>query len=477
MTMAPSVAELLAALPKEVRDDDVSRGEREELEKMFADLARRPMPVGPLRRLWSLGGLQAQITLGYLAHWARSWFGDADRRQRDLLETHLRSALKLLYTMGYLRGAVMKVGQTLANYPDIVPDEFVATLEKLHFEAPPMHFSLLREMVHNELVGDPEEVFASIEKEAFAAASLGQVHRAVLRSGERVAVKIQYPGIARTLRSDFRLLDTLMAPLRSTSDLESLKAQFEDVRRSLEVETDYEKEAEFQRTARALFTEDDGVVVPRTHDLYCTRRVLTMDHVPGVHIHEFLAGNPSQQQRNAFAEKMWLAWYRLYYSGRMSYIDWHPGNFLFLDDGRLGLIDFGCMQRYNDVEWDWMRKAERPLATGLPDDIRAFVREWCQIADNPAERDRLRLSEQFTEWCWRPRLREGSFDFGDEAELRRGFEMHMQIARGRYFRGLPCSMYIVRKELGMRAMLYRLGARIDITPIAERECSATGWQG
>ena len=106
--------------------------------------------------------------------------------------------------MGYLRGAVMKVGQALANFPDILPDQFVDTLERLNFQAPPMHFALLREQIRNELGRDPEEAFAAFDTRAFAAASLGQVHHAVSSGGESLAVKIQYPGIARAIRSDFR---------------------------------------------------------------------------------------------------------------------------------------------------------------------------------------------------------------------------------------------------------------------------------
>src|SRR5436305_9088101 len=119
----------------------------------------------------------------------------------------------MLAGMGYLRGAVVKVAQALANLPGAVPDEIVATLEYLHFQAPPMHFALLREHVRNELGGDPAEVFASFETRAFAAASLGQVHRARLKSGEEVAVKVQYPGIGTSVRSDFRNLLALMLPL------------------------------------------------------------------------------------------------------------------------------------------------------------------------------------------------------------------------------------------------------------------------
>src|SRR5258708_524215 len=215
--------------------------------------------------------------------------------------------------MSYLRGAVMKVGQTLANFPDIVPREFVETLEHLHFDAPPMHWSLLREMAFNELGDDPENLFESFDKRAFAAASLGQVHRARLKGGEEVAVKIQYPGIARSIREDFRNLFLFLLPGRLGKDWENAKDQFENLRTRLECETDYETEAATLARVRPLFREDDGIMVPRVYPQPSTARVLTMDRLGGVHLDEFLAANPSQEQRDEFARKILRAWYRLFF--------------------------------------------------------------------------------------------------------------------------------------------------------------------
>jgi predicted unusual protein kinase regulating ubiquinone biosynthesis (AarF/ABC1/UbiB family) len=206
--------------------------------------------------------------------------------------------------MSYLRGAVMKIGQTVANFPDIVPHSFVDTLEHLHSEAPPMHWSLLREMVHNELGDDPDKLFASFEQRAFAAASLGQVHRARLKSGEEVAVKIQYPGIGRTICEDFRNFFLLLLPGRLGKDWENTKDQFNDLRVRLERETDYEAEAATLTRVRPLFRDADGIVVPRVYPQHSTARVLTMDRLDGVHLDEYLARNPSQEDRNEFARKL-----------------------------------------------------------------------------------------------------------------------------------------------------------------------------
>src|SRR5579872_5105408 len=176
----PTIAELIRALPEET--DPITDSAR--LPEPLAAVSLRPVPVGRVRRLGALATLQARIAAAYLFLWIRGRFKGAGERERLAAEAHWKTALRVLDSMGYLRGAVMKVGQTLANFPDIAPVEFVETLDKLHSDAPPMHWSLLREMVHSELGDDPENLFAAFDKQAFAAASLGQVHRARLKTGE-----------------------------------------------------------------------------------------------------------------------------------------------------------------------------------------------------------------------------------------------------------------------------------------------------
>src|SRR5438552_10641462 len=132
----PSVAALMKALPE---PEEIENRPRETLPPALAELSLRPVPLGRLHRIGILGTLQAKIAAAYLFYWIRGWFKNASQKEQLLAETHWRTAVRLLDSMGYLRGAVMKVGQTLANFPDIAPAQFVETLEHLHFHAPPLH--------------------------------------------------------------------------------------------------------------------------------------------------------------------------------------------------------------------------------------------------------------------------------------------------------------------------------------------------
>lgn len=470
--MALTVPELIAALPEPSADTDAPpspHGIPEEL----ARASRRPVPIGRFQRMTALGTLQAKIAAAYLFHWLRGWFKNAEANQRLLAETHWKTAVRMLDSMGYLRGAVMKIGQTLANFPDIAPREFVDTLERLHFDAPPMHWSLLREMVHNELGDDPENLFASFDKQAFAAASLGQVHGARLNSGDEVAVKIQYPGIARSISSDFRNLMLFLLPARLTRDWEYTKDQFDDLRLRLELETDYELEATHLRKARTLFRDSDGIVIPQVYSQFSTSRVLTMERLEGVHLPEFLARNPSQEERNEVGRKILRAWYRIMYSGRMFYVDIHPGNFLIADDGRVGVIDFGLILPIDGDEWERYRRLDRAMTTGLEEDRIPILKEWSDIRDD--ETDRLRLTDEYAQWCWMCRYRGGDYDFSDEADFRKGIDLITEMIRRRYSRARPNTPSVARCQFAWRSILYQLKAKIDLQAIAEDEVKATGW--
>lgn len=471
--MSPTISELISALP--VPADETAESEQGLPLQPADPLSLRGVPVGRFRRLRMLGTLQAQIGAAYLFHWVRGWFKNADENKRLLAETHWRTAVKLLDSMGYLRGAVMKVGQTLATFPDIAPREFVETLDQLHFDAPPMHWSLLREMVFNELGDDPERLFASFDKRAFAAASLGQVHRARLHTGEEVAVKIQYPGIARTIRDDFRNLFLFLLPSRLTKDWDSTKDQMDDLRRRLEQETDYVQEATLQEKARSLFREDDGIVVPRVFPQFSTSRILTMEYLKGIHLTEYMARGPSQEERNDVTRKILRGWYRMMFAGRLFYADLHPGNLLVLDDGRVAYLDFGFVMPLDDEIWDWMRRSDRPLTTGNREERIAAVKEWSKITDQSDASERVRLTERYADWCWRSRYCGGAYDFGNEADFREGIDLFIEMVRRRYSRAEPCTPVIARCNFGWRSIFYMLKAKFDVREIAEEEVKATGW--
>jgi predicted unusual protein kinase regulating ubiquinone biosynthesis (AarF/ABC1/UbiB family) len=461
----PKLSDLIRALPDET--DEASPIAEERLRAIMAELAGKPAPTSALQRLWTLGGLSAEVALAYLALWMRQWFADADQRARQEMETNLRIALRLFRRLGYMRGAMTKVGQALGSFPDLLPDEIVETLDRLHFEAPPMHFSLLGEVVVNELGSEPEGIFAEFDREPFASASLGQVHRARLRSGEQVAVKIQYPGIARTIAADFRNLTALMLPMRLGSQWESLKGFLEEIRRMLTLEADYRHEAGNLERARPLFSEDDGIVVPRLYAQYSTERVLTTEFLPGKNLGDFMETQPAQEARDALGLGVYRAFLRMAFA-HMSYGDPHVGNYIAMPDGRLGLVDFGCVQNFDAGERELMKLSEAFIEDRK--EFPEFLRRACYFNERDfANEDYVAAMERSVAWFSEPYTAEQPFDFGNPERLRRGLQQHAYLARKRYTKSHPMFVYQARSGYGLATVLYRLGARIDMNRLAGEE--------
>ncbi len=461
-----NVNELLAALPDLDQADAAIELPQGELQRIFADLSMRRPPSTSLHRMWTVGELSVQVALAYGARTVRGWFADAGERERQQLESNLRIALRIFHRLGYLRGALMKAGQLVGSMPNVVPAQIVDTLDRLRFAAPPMHFSLIREVIENDLGRGPEELFLDFEQNAFAAASIGQVHRATLKSGERVAVKIQYPGIARTIDADMRTITGLLTPLRLAFGADFVR-KVEDVNRMLNQEADYKLEAESLGFARTLFSGRDDIVVPRVYPEYSGSRVLTMEYLAGLHVGEFLGRNPSQELRDSFGEKVCYAWYRMH-AERMNYADPHSGNYIFMDDGRLGLIDFGCMQHFSEQEYDSLSISIRMAEGGV-----AAVREILMsqgVPESDLNEEFLETIVQSSRWITEPVRCSAVFDYGDPALLRHYFEWNMALAYNKSLirNGTPMWLYYHRSNLALLALLYRLGARVDMSrlPIA-----------
>jgi predicted unusual protein kinase regulating ubiquinone biosynthesis (AarF/ABC1/UbiB family) len=468
--MNTRVERLIAALPEDLGAEETTDGA---LADLLARLSRRPVPTGRIHRAWSLGTLPAKIAAAYFAAWLRGRFAGREERERLRNEASLDAALRLLGGMGYLRGMVTKMGQALASWPDVLPGPFADALGSLHFQAPPMHYSLLSEFLFDELGGDPREVFAEFDTEPFAAASLGQVHRARLRAGPEVAVKVQYPGIARAIDADMRNFRALLAPMRFRSDFAGIQELMEDVRRTLVRETDYRREREYGEHARRILADDDRFVVPRVFEEHSTRRVLTAELLPRVHLDAWLARRPSREERDRYAGLVFRATDRLMLSGRLTWADPSPGNFLFLPDGRLGLIDFGCCRRFDDEEWAFLLQALRAVRGGEEERLRAFRMGRMIPEDEPRDSPLAVLLGEVADWLWEPLLTEGGFEV-DEAYMRRGIELLAESARRGSATYLPVNIWTNRLFYGARAFLYRLGGRADYRRIHEEEVARAG---
>jgi predicted unusual protein kinase regulating ubiquinone biosynthesis (AarF/ABC1/UbiB family) len=290
------------------------------------------------RRAVRLMKLGANLAGSYLAYQVQRPFVDEESsaRQQQKRARYLRDELQ------NLRGPIMKIGQALSMQTHLLRAETIQELSTLQMHAPPMHPSLMRAQFRTSFGRDPEEVFRSFELEPFAAASLGQVHKAVTKRGDDVVVKIQYPAIREAIEIDFQMLRTAGFPVRLTGHLND--AVINEAERGILEETDYRCEARNIQHFHKALQPLTFIRVPKVYPELSTDQVLTMSVVPGKRLEEFLQTNPTQELRDKLGVALTHLFFFQLFRIQALHADPHPGNYLFNSDGTISLVDFGCVK-------------------------------------------------------------------------------------------------------------------------------------
>ncbi len=305
-----------------------------------------------LRRMLRIGRLSARLSTGWLGARLRRRFASAERRSALDAARRREAAEAVAATMGQMKGAFMKLGQMLSFVSDEVPEEVRAALASLQASAPPMDFALLRAVLEEELDRPIERAFKNFDERPLASASIGQVHRATLPSGEEVAVKIQYPGVADAIRADLgnaAMLYRMMAPLYPGVDA---RAVVDELRGRILEELDYAREADNQRAFLALWDGHPFIRIPRVHAPYSTARVLTTEFVDGRRFADVLGDDDGTRSR--YGEILFRFVFGSIARHGMFNGDPHPGNYLFDRDGRVVFLDFGCVKYFpSEMLADW----------------------------------------------------------------------------------------------------------------------------
>src|SRR4051794_6903538 len=297
------------------------------------------VPSGRLKRLSRLAYLTARTTGDLIASQARRRLSGEDVPHDDLK----KAGERILATLGELKGAALKLGQALAMDPDALPEEARSVVAKLLSQAPQrMDFESVVQVIRSELGKHPDELFRSFDREPMAAGSLGQVHGAVLPDGTDVVVKIQYPGVDKALESDLKNAAVLVRGFALTGETLDGRPYYEELRASLLRELDYREEAaqaaDYARAA-ARYPE---LVVPSPIAALTTQRVLCLTRLRGPSLLQFIESKPGREEGFRVARLLVLAIWGPFYASRLIHADPHPGNFLVLEDGRLGVLDFGA---------------------------------------------------------------------------------------------------------------------------------------
>ncbi|NOG73127.1 AarF/ABC1/UbiB kinase family protein [Roseicella sp. DB1501] len=247
--------------------------------------------------------------------------------------------------LGGLKGPLMKVAQFLSTVPDALPEEYAEQLATLQSNAPPMGWPFVRRRMQGELGPGWESKFRSFGREAAAAASLGQVHRAELPDGRLVACKLQYPDMPSVVEADLRQLRIAMQLYQRMDSALDNGEVYQELRDRLREELDYLREAAHQRLYGLMLADQPHVAVPQPIEGYCTTRLLTMTWLEGRPLVKRLEEDPPQEERQAYAEGLFRAWYRPFYRYGVIHGDPHLGNYQVRPDRQgINLFDFGTIR-------------------------------------------------------------------------------------------------------------------------------------
>ncbi len=401
-------------------------------------------------------------------HRARRVFAAAERREELDRRFEIRSVEQVVATLGNLKGALMKLGQMASYLDQGLPEHVRSALAQLQADAPPMSPELAASAVAAELGAPPEEIFATWDPLPIAAASIGQVHRAITRDGRAVAVKVQYPGVDDAIRSDLANAGPIFAGIAQLFPGLDPEPIVDELRERLVEELDYTLEAEHQRRFADEYRGHPTIHVPDVVDELSTGRVLTSELVDGVSFDEMLTW--PDHERNLAAETIYRFAFGSIYGLKMFNGDPHPGNYRFSRGGRVSFLDFGLVKRFTDAEIDDFGRLIEALV--LEGDAARFRREIDRIGIVPldapvSDRAVHDYFSHFYELVLRPGPRTITEEYA-AATIRHMTDLSGPHGPVMKAINVPTSFVVIQRiNLGLYAVIGQMNATADWRAIAE----------
>ena len=421
------------------------------------------IPRGKWQRSYTTGKTAAKISGKVLKYLAKRPFLSSGKKEQAKEDLDRDSAKILFSGLSLLKGTALKAAQMLSLELDIFPAHIRRELGKSYHQVPPINRALVRRIIQNNLKQPPEKVFRSFDTQAFAAASLGQVHRAISLEGEELAVKIQYPDIANTITSDIRLVKAAVRPL---AEYELVCIALKEIEEILLLETDYVKEAaNLEFFAKHLQMEN--VKIPEVDYRISGKTILSQTHFHGPTLNEWLKTNPDRYEVDAVAQTLHDIFLKGFYELNCIHADPNPGNFIILNDCEIGLIDFGCVKRFDSKFVNLYNQLACISANGeesLPLSLLRELEVFPPDMDTKVEQELYKYMVAFNRWFGRPYQKE-VFDFKENSDyILEGKEILKGIQRYRkHINSINTNfIFLDRTRYGLFRLFEQMGARVRI---------------
>lgn len=431
------------------------------------------IPSSRFGRMFELGKMSAKVSASMLAHKASSFLTG---KQDDVLQEEVfrANAARVVEVLGKLKGASMKVGQLLSADPELMPDGFGEHLSSLQNSAPPMTYVTVKRQIEEAFDRPIELIFREFDPDPIGAASIGQVHYAVLDSGEKVAVKIQYPGVIEALESDLKSVANMMSYGRAMVEKERLNAYMNEIRETVIQEADYEDEGRKLQHFHELFAQREGVRVPRPYMEWTRKNVLVMEYVKGTKFDDALLAMEPEQRKPYL--RLWVETYTWMFHERFElHADPHPGNFLLEEDGTLVILDFGSVKRFDEAFADGMLRLIDTCWSGDHEEAKKIYIEL-GFGASTLNWDRIdpQLLADYHDIVLRPFLRDEPFAFRDWKPA--GESREFMLSHPAFLKLVPPAQALpyFRMLSGVKGLLIRLDAELNVYELAYEAAKRRG---
>jgi len=424
--------------------------------------AQQKIPVGKAERAGEFLRTGAKIGVNYLKHYARQVGGSTGGK--EIL--HEDNARDVYQSLSKLKGSALKIAQMMSMDKALLPRAYAEKFQMSQYSVPPLSGPLVIQTFMRSFGKSPQELYDTFSLTASNAASIGQVHKAV-KKGKTLAVKVQYPGVAGSIQSDLKMVKPFAVKLMGLNEADVQLYSAEVEARLLE-ETDYELELRRSMEISGACAALPDLIFPHYYPELSSRFILSMDWMPGLHLNEFLATNPSQEIRDRAGQALWDFYEFQIHNLRQVHADPHPGNFLLQPDGRVGVIDFGCIKEIPDSFYHPYFSLINPEAIREEAaTVKLFeALEFLHSSDGPAERRFfLPLFLKMISMLGKPFQGE-YFDFGNDDYFNGiyGFAEELaampEVRQSKKARGSKDGLYINRTYFGLYSLLNQLKARV-----------------
>jgi predicted unusual protein kinase regulating ubiquinone biosynthesis (AarF/ABC1/UbiB family) len=421
---------------------------------------QKSIPITKVERSAKFVKTGFQIGGNYIKHYSKKLFNpelDRDQLNED-------NATDIYKSLSELKGSALKIAQMLSMDKNILPKSYVDKFTQSQYNAPPLSGPLIVRTFTKNFGKTPEQIYDSFNINSSNAASIGQVHQAVLNN-KKLAVKIQYPGVGDSISSDLKLVKPFAFRLLGMSEKE-LNVYIKEVEERLLEETDYELEVkrsiEFSEACENL----DHVVFPKYYPNLSGKRIITMDWIEGLHLKEFLQTNPSQELRNKIGQALWDFYNFQQHELRAVHADPHPGNFMITPNEKLGVIDFGCIKEMpDDFYYPFFSLISTDVINDKAKTIDAFRKlEMIHKDDTPEQIEFYHKSYREMISLFAQPYVGKTFDFSKPEFFDKLYQYGEKISKMPEFkqaRGVKHFIYVNRTNFGLYTILHELKATVN----------------